>query len=554
MNTTQNRRLWLLILASLTLLMLLIFPATRWIVREQAAAELLQGGPKSPRDVLHSVAVSHPNDFEFQFADAVEHDPGKLTEIAARFPDHTFLFAAIIRHTDKGGVFLPEDYLMGGVPLPSEDKRHNSISPEELQTLINAAEQGERLDSDNAYFSYMLAWGLFGTHHDTEALDAVRRAGHKQHWNDYIYDEFKARYKLDQAAFGERGSYTILIDWALTMTMFNSRIRQMARVITYRAVEAEQQGRAAEGVELRHALMHYGSLMRLQSQTIIDNLVGLAIVALGTERPGGVAVVKRDINAPLLPNDPASRQKRTKEKLEKYYAYLRSINREDEARWAQAELEGGMKQKAMISKAFDKSPMLTEINRVAIAWGVSLFTLFNLISMLILGGAAVLAQKLHPKRGVKILRVVFFLTLSIGLFCWQNKAFNTAQHAILPIAAVDTSSSEDGDASFQNLIVMYLVIGSISLAVPMLVVLVLSISSRIYRVPIATGVGRGLRGVAVPIACILMLVYGTSILATSREEKRENVRLLHMIQHEGRYYAEAAGKTWPAAVPELKMK
>jgi hypothetical protein len=552
MDTLQRRRSRLLILAALTLLGLLLYPATRWIVRMQVATEGLRGMPAEPSEILQEVASRHPSDFAFQFADAAERDPHKLSELAARFPDQPSLYAAILRHGDFGSVYFPEDYLLTGQPLPSEDKRQNTISPEQLESLLYAAAQGEKRDPDNAFFPFLLSWGLFAAHRDQEALDAIRRVSAKPRWDDYLYDEFKARYKLDQEAFGERGSNAMLSEWAITLATPNyAQMRQMARVVTYRAVEAEQAGRTEEGLALRHALMHYGSLMRVQSRTLIGNLVGLAITAVGTSRPGGAPVVQRDANAPPLPADPASVQKHVQARQEKYYAYLRSIGKEEAARWAQAELESGRRQKAAASKALESSSLLADAVRLGITWAVGFFTLANLLSLLILGGAAALAAQFHPKRGVKILRLVFVLALTAGLFFWHYHAFEIASQGFLPLGTAEaTVSSEDGEPSFWSRVIPNLLMVAIALTVPLLVVFVLCIISRLHRVPISAGVGRGLRGIAVPIACILMLIYGGTVLATAREEARENARLQRLVQHEGRFYFEATGNVWPGAIPE----
>lgn len=54
---------------------------------------------------------------------------------------------------------------------------------------------------------------------------------------------------------------------------------------------------------------------------------------------------------------------------------------------------------------------------------------------------------------------------------------------------------------------------------------------------------------ALPLACLLVLVYGAATLQTLRMAASVNRNLAAMAQHEGRYLAERAGLSWPDANP-----
>lgn len=567
MDTPQRRRPWLHLLAALTLLGLLIYPATRWIVRKQVTTKLILGAPHDSSDLLHQTASRHPDDFQLQLADATQQATTALWELRwsqypdyspviqqiatliDRFPNRPAAYANYLRYAGNLKAFRPEDYLLSGREPPDGKERQASSPPEQFEALVQAAEKGETLDPDNAYFPYMRAWGLLGLHRDSEALDAVRRAGAKPRWEDYTLDDIEGRWRLDQETFGERGALHKHLVWASVLFPHYAAMRQTARVIAYKAIEAEQAGQTEEGLELRHALMHYGSLMRVQSRSVMGNLVGVAITAMATGRPGGAPVVKRPPNAPPLPTDPESAQRRNHDRLEKYYAYLRSIGKEEEARWAQAELESGQKMREVMQKPLEDS--MTNIDRFGRVRTFSLFTLANLLSLLVLGGAAALAAHVRPKRGLILLRSLFVAALGLGLYFWHTRALEMVPLSLFSLqmpASVPYGESEG--PSFWSQFLPRLLVVAISLAVPLLIVCVLGVISRLHRVPISAGVGRGLRGVVVPMACILMLLYGGTVMATAREEARENSRLQRLVQHEGRYYVEASGGVWPGAVPE----
>jgi hypothetical protein len=81
--------------------------------------------------------------------------------------------------------------------------------------------------------------------------------------------------------------------------------------------------------------------------------------------------------------------------------------------------------------------------------------------------------------------------------------------------------------------------------VPVLAALALGIASLVLRVPLATGLVRGFRSAALPVTCLLVLLYCALALASTRPEARANHALEQTIRHEGQFYAERAGLPWP---------
>jgi len=84
-----------------------------------------------------------------------------------------------------------------------------------------------------------------------------------------------------------------------------------------------------------------------------------------------------------------------------------------------------------------------------------------------------------------------------------------------------------------------------TVTVPFALVLLLGVASRITRVPFFAGLVRGLRGLALPVACGLVLLYGALVLGTVRQEARVSDGLRQTLAHEGRYLARLTGETWP---------
>jgi hypothetical protein len=76
-------------------------------------------------------------------------------------------------------------------------------------------------------------------------------------------------------------------------------------------------------------------------------------------------------------------------------------------------------------------------------------------------------------------------------------------------------------------------------------IVIVAVVSKFCRVPISVGVARALRGLAVPVASVLVVIYGLLLLPTLRSEAALQYSMDRTIQNEGKYLAEVAGKTWP---------
>src|SRR5262249_13571528 len=158
---------------------------------------------------------------------------------------------------------------------------------------------------------------------DAEALAAVQRAGQKPRFNDYAYDEVAGRWRLHEAAWGKESAFRRGVALASVLFPHYAQIRAVTRVATVKAVQAEQAGRAAEGLAIRQARLRCGARMRAQSHTLIGALVGVAISAIAMSRPGGVP--------PLAPGSSSSSDETARKRLDAYAAYLRRLGREEEA-------------------------------------------------------------------------------------------------------------------------------------------------------------------------------------------------------------------------------
>ena len=189
--------------AASVLIVLLIAPPTRWLVRLQAFPGLVGGGPGRAGFVR-----DHPNDYQIQLGgqgDAPGQTPVQYARsLVPRFPDSPSLRANILRYatTDEVHLKRPEEDMLlasaapqtpaGNSPGGSRDDPPDAAA---LAAFDADAAAGERLDPDNAYFPFMRAVGLFAANRDAEGQAAVLRAGTKTAWREYYQDEVEGRWR-----------------------------------------------------------------------------------------------------------------------------------------------------------------------------------------------------------------------------------------------------------------------------------------------------------------------------------------------------------------------
>ena len=87
-----------------------------------------------------------------------------------------------------------------------------------------------------------------------------------------------------------------------------------------------------------------------------------------------------------------------------------------------------------------------------------------------------------------------------------------------------------------------------TLALPLLLAFVLSLAALVRRMPLSSALVSGFQRLAVPLTCLLVLVYGGLLVGTLRQERRVSEFNRQMVAEGGRYFAAQAGQSWPGPV------
>ncbi|MES2458993.1 MAG: hypothetical protein V4671_00310, partial [Armatimonadota bacterium] len=455
MRRTPNR---LLFVAAVGLCLLLaMLPDTRYIVRGQGSHLGFYGQTafdpwqKGQREKNIQEASKHPDDFQMQFAAALQHlekpapdymsisrkSAERLWTLRTRFPNEPALYAAMIRYLTGSGVRTgreaEQDLLVtptvraesAAVRAKLARKKQAVPDSDRDRAYLNkwyaeAADQGALLDPQNGFFPMMQAVTFFATNKDADGLAALRSAAQKSHWNDYASEEARASDKLIQATHGETGMLARTSRYAAILYPHLAQYRATARVATALAVRKELAGDVDGGMAIRRDVARCGALMRAESSSYLGSLVGMAITQVAMTRPGGTELSESPEKA--QGNDKARLQ------LERFLTYSNQIGRSDDAAFFQAEGIARDNARAVHRAAeVDYVFSIPRLTRMMALWSGGSALLSNAIMVLVLGGIAFglartlrirTGERLHPAVRWGLAAVVVPIPFAfLGLFC-----------------------------------------------------------------------------------------------------------------------------------------
>lgn len=572
---------------------LLLLPATRYLVRTQLQMQTLTHATQSNPEREQAIGLLHLEDYPLQLAlatrlpalqpdepaYALAHSRARNRQIAGlveRFPNNPSVYANFLRYMTLGEMRLMRDRDIE----PDFDRlaatRRGSVyepSDETQRRFEAAAAKGAELDSDNAYFPMMQALTLFNTHRDAEGLEALKTAGRCAHWTEYYQDDAAGQQRLQDLTYGRQGALANLNIACDVLFPQYSQFRKMARLATHLAIQKECIGDIDEAIAIRHAVMRCGGLMRSQGTSYITALVGIAIsnIAISdvsaefdfSQRAGLIdgqvyiwtAHNRRKALSPDLQglvygsSIRAETQDHQQVRRRLYDKYLNYTGHSQEAEWAKAEIAAGEEAKAIGTAGMQASLLdARDLGKHRMAWLANWALLSGALLLLALGVAARIAEVVRPRKGLLALRLLYALLVIGSLGCWQWYAADAGMRPTTQIANLFAGLSGTGDVGNwqeRNALELQSLAFGLSLVAPILFVGLLAGLSRFQRVPVATGLGRGLRGAALPVAAALFLAYGASLIPTVCAEAALETHRTAVMRNEPHCMAESVQKTWP---------
>ena len=572
----------LLLLASLTLLFLILAPQTRWLAAMQVGASLhlchpfnrifndfnspnpasYTGVPSLDKKRVQTVLRHHADDLPMQmafglpFSSATTDARANLRALIPRSPKSPSLYANLLRCESFPTIRLnrPEIDALNGEKTEDHSFEHVS-TPQELALYDQEAAAGERIDPANAYFPFMRSVGLFAAHRDAEGLAAIQRASSEPLWKEYYFDESEGHRHLYQEAFGDKSAINQAAFSAAILMPHYMNLQHTAYFAVSQAIKAEQGGDVSRGIAIRQRLTHIAKLMRVQSSTLIGTEIGITVAKIATLKLGAEPLQRE--------NNEIGKDSGSAARIDLYCRYLSQTNHPAAAREARAEYAAGQTVRHMLSFdvnhgrwggspnfVVERGPCGQPLRHLIVWWEAGLCLLSNLIWTLILGWlAARLARTRLLIKGEPLPRrfqpVAFFLFLAgaaaIGFAAyWQSDTLKDLWTALISLDDSDVPSFLTWPLAISA---AFCLCGF--LAVPSLMLIVLTLASLIRRVPLAAGIVRGFQAAALPIACFLALIYGGLVWVTTKQEKVITHNLEQVQQGAGPYYAALVGQKWP---------
>jgi hypothetical protein len=539
------------------LAVLLLAPSTRWLFLYQLRTEFLPSLSRDDRQHSHETALKHPNEYFFQLADALNpmDQPGRnvsltkrerLQTLVTRFPDRPSAYANLMRGMSMREVNLRfDDSCLRGEP-PVLKTASLPSAPEALAIFKSAAAEGERLDPSNAYFPLMRCVGLFAGNRNEEAMEAMHRASLLARWDDFTEDELVAERRCSEEALGHRPILQRVCQNVCVWFPHCALIRAAAHMAVFKAIQEELRGRFEVGIAIRIDLLRIGSLLRSKSQSAIGCNLGIAITGTALTRPGGAPVDKKARLGDYMaaPNDMCLY---LSERAETCAAYFQRIGHADEADRLLAEIAAASQAKEIIANGFPRSPYyyyFDSSGMIFVPTGslISVLPLANIVTLLAMGCLAALLLRMRSHGVGFWWRLVLFVGI-VGLIgAWHVHVVEAVLSSWM--LALRNLGVKELPELVANPI--WFTLGCF--VVPVLMLGGLAVVALFSRVPVHLAFARGMRHLAVPTACVLLLGYGGLTIAISYQEYRLNAEMDRMSQHEGKYFAGLVGRQWPGPV------
>jgi hypothetical protein len=294
-------------------------------------------------------------------------------KLIGRFPNTPWLIATRLRHTmgwmrhGRIGGELSSTSWGPGKPARERDGKPN-FTPQELQEAIGRCQQGQKLEPDNAYFDWLLAWFLCAGDRDAEALTTIDSTTGKRHFDTHRTDILQSQiraFELDRPLLWEEKETKL---YAETFSEY-ARWREFARLLTWLGIKAQRRGDHRLATGTYGGLMHIGGLMRRNCSTYIEGLVGMAVGAVGVRGP---ADAQRTSSAASVPRPYGSQI---------FQQYESDHGRRDLANALTRERREDAAYRARMSVYLSTTSniSLREANIIALLWHLAVTALFTIL-------------------------------------------------------------------------------------------------------------------------------------------------------------------------------
>lgn len=587
----QKASLLLAVAMVVALVAILIHPLTGWLARAQltnlftGSRQLTQiltdlgikredmplgwalppGRADDPKEAYAKVLAAHPGDAELAVAVALQGKGGGSARLATlrALPPSFPQAATVLRYATLSELRLNNRSVdQDQLNATGYTSKNSPADPAGLAQGLDQARRGGTLDPDNAFFPAMEAIALYGLHRDNDAAAALHRAALCPRFDDGIRAEMDGTRRLRELARGPQLGIIEIAVAGATLFPHYAQLRALARLGTVQAITREKTGDPVGGLALRRDVMALGEKIRDQSPTIVGTLVGGAMVAIPTGRPGG---------APALPPSKDDSETRAKAGLKRWEAYAKSQHAPELAQRAQRNHEAITQDKANWKRVESRSTLgIPRLLRLFISHLLTINTLAILVLVLLLGATAALVQRRCSPSSQVPLVVLWIMALTLcplllpvalvllwkhtksvgtllvawlvpyvllGLCVWWEALMNAPWLALMGLIQGLSSDPEEGASGVDTTPLLgFLVIGmGALLSVPGLWLAVVSLREALRRKDKSLVLPR-LAATAIPLAAFLCLVYVGLMVRLAGQEAQYKAEVREQARSERAYY------------------
>ena len=158
----------------------------------------------------------------------------------------------------------------------------SGVSAKDAQPCLDMARAGAKLDPQNSYYDYSLAYIYVGMHRDDEAVAAINRG-----WRKPVFDSYFKEASLNARQLLLEAGVPSLEATLNPVSSFSelARMRRLAGNLAVIAQKAEENGDWERGWELRLAAFRMGNQIIRNGEDDIDRLVGIAVQSIAISLP-----------------------------------------------------------------------------------------------------------------------------------------------------------------------------------------------------------------------------------------------------------------------------
>ncbi|MEO6907823.1 MAG: hypothetical protein ABI210_08025, partial [Abditibacteriaceae bacterium] len=261
-------------------------------------------------------------------------------------------------------------------PMEKTNEKVNFTS-KQLQENLALCRRGEKLEPQNAYFTWMRFYFLMLSWQDKKARKALSEAASKSYWNNHD-EEFRSLCVKSASDILGRPltPYEVVsFDAALFGMGAGARIREMGRIIGWEGVKLKRAGEYNEALELWADEYRAMTLAAQSESKIIPFLVDSAMLSMAA-------------NGATYPSRESYRNGQPKERTEEQrmqglFAYARKYHRPDLAQMFERDWQNNhaLRQKLKTTNLISQSYFWISVMQA----GATLLTLNVLIILSILG-------------------------------------------------------------------------------------------------------------------------------------------------------------------------